>query len=240
MTISRLRQCLALPAACLALSGCGGGDTGRQTKPNEDPALAAALAGPVMVDPDLTHQNAAGAAIAGGGPVVIELPPVERSPEAIAAILAEAVATAGRKIESAPASSGKPPAAVAQAITPAQLMDAIRPPGAACGGGKLEYGFGWTLALPTALPIYPRGHVVEAAGSKQPGCAVQFATFVTPVKPGDVLDFYATRAKVARMTVKRFSDGEMDLLTGSGSGIAFALRVRPQEDGLTRADLISL
>ena len=73
---SRRRLLTPIALTALGLSGCGGGDKAGSGKPGEDPALTGALSGPVMTDPELFSQNNATAAIAGGGPPVIELPPV--------------------------------------------------------------------------------------------------------------------------------------------------------------------
>ncbi len=234
------RSCLLAPIAmaALGLSGCGSSEEEAADKPGDDPALASALAGPVMIDPELAGQNYATAAIAGGGPAVIELPPAESTPEAIAAAKADAAKAAGKPIERAPSPEGAGDSRLREAVTAAQLAHAVQGPGTDCGG-KADYEFSWSTKLPAPLPIYPRGHLLETAGTDRDGCRLRFAGFLTPVAADDVIDFYYTRAKAAGFTVERHRSGEVQLLRGGKAHAVYAVRVRRQDDGISKVDIVA-
>jgi hypothetical protein len=234
------RQSLLTPIAltALGLSGCGGSDKAGSGKPGEDPALTGALSGPVMTDPELFSQNNGTAAIAGGGPPVIELPPAEASPEAIAGAKADAEKAAGRRIEPAPSPAGEGDEKLREAVTAAQLASAVKGPGSDCGA-KAEYEFGWSTRLPAHMPIYPRGHLVESAGTDRDGCRLRVAGFLTPVEANDIADFYHTRAKAAGYTTERHQSGDVQLLSGGKAKSAFAVRIRRQDDGISRVDIVA-
>jgi hypothetical protein len=60
----------------LALAGCAG-DEPRQAQTDHDPAMSAALEGPLLTDPDLSHQNMRNAAVVPGGPADPATPPTD-------------------------------------------------------------------------------------------------------------------------------------------------------------------
>lgn len=65
---------IVAPLAALALTACAGDDT-RQAQTDHDPAMSAALEGPLLTDPDLSQQNMRNAAVVPGGPVDPATPP---------------------------------------------------------------------------------------------------------------------------------------------------------------------
>jgi hypothetical protein len=227
---------LLLLLACCALSACGKGGADA-SKPEADPALTSALADPLMLDPDLSSQNRAVAAIAVGGPPVAELPLVERSPQAIEDARDEARQLAGGSFKSAPQPQDGDAGKVA-GVTAAQVAAAVPGVGPACAG-KAEYGMGWSLSLPEPLAIFPRGHVQEAAGSDRDGCRLRSIRFLTPVDAGDVVDFYFTRLSAAGLEARHLLAGEVHVLEGSKGGMAYAVHVQKLENGLSRVDLVS-
>jgi acyl dehydratase len=97
---------------------------------------------------------------------------------------------------------------------------------------------GWSLQLPQALPIYPRGHLVEAAGNDTLGCRLRVVRFVTPVAPGDVIDFYHSRAKTAHLDLRHVAAEGVAVLEGSKGAAAYAVQARRRSDGLTEADIV--
>ena len=103
---------------------------------------------------------------------------------------------------------------------------------------KLGYGFDWAARMTPLLPIYPHGHVEEAAGSDAPGCAMRVVTFLTPIPPGEVADFYWSRAATAGFTPLRSSAGTDDLIAARRGPAAFASAIRSQ-GGLTEVDLVT-
>ena len=78
----------------LALPGCGRSDGEAEQALEPDPAIVAALAEPIMTDPDLAAQNRGNAAIVIG--VFDGVPAWTRDPEEIATARAAAVRPAGR------------------------------------------------------------------------------------------------------------------------------------------------
>lgn len=227
------RVSLALPLALL-LAGCDG-SPGKTDKPERDAAVSGALGDPIMVDPALDGQNPARAGMTGGGAATSEIPPQQRSPEAIAAAIGEATRLAGGSIRTAPAARTGP--APAEAITAGQ-MAARMPRGGNCAG-KVDYSAAWAAKLPEALAVYPHGHVQEAAGTDKDGCALRVVNFVTPVSVSDVIDFYYTRLTAAGYDAGHRTEGKDDVLGGGKGAAAYVLYVRKRDDGLTEADLIS-
>lgn len=225
-----------LLGCCAALAACGKGK-GEGTRPEADPALTSVLAGPVMVDGELSGQSHASAAIAGGGPPVIELPLVERTPEAIQAARDEARELAGGSIKSAPLpedANGIAPGGV----TAAQLAATSGEVGKRCAG-KMDYAMAWSLSLPAPLSIYPRGHLQEAAGTDLGGCRLRVVSFATPVDAGDVADFYYTRLSSAGYTARHRLADSLHVLDGAKGNAAYAIQMRKLDSGLTRVDLVA-
>lgn len=225
-----VRSPLALSLALL-LAGCGGAAETADT-PDGDAALDGALGDQIMVDPALDNQNPSRAGMAGGGAAAAEIPPEQRSPEAIAAAIAEATKLAGGAIRSAPAAKTAP--ASAEAVTAGQRAGKA----GACAG-KVEYSAVWAARLPDPLAVYPRGHVQEAAGTDDGGCRLRVVNFVTPVAMTDVIDYYYTRLRAAGFAAEYTTEGKDAVLGGSKGGAVYTLYVRARDDGLTEADLIS-
>ena len=100
---------------------------------------------------------------------------------------------------------------------------------------QLGFTMGWAVRLPAALPVYPRGHALVAAGSDAPGCKVRAVRFVTPVSVTDVVDFYYASASRGKLPVQRRREGGDDVVAGAG----YAAYIRQRSDGLTEVDLIT-
>ena len=234
--MNRRRLFAAVLLVALVQSGCSQ-KTSDDGKPKGDPAQAAALSDPIMVDSGLASQNKAEAAISGGGPPAIVLPPVERDPEMMAAARAEAEKLAGGTIETAP-SPREGELAGADGVAPAQLAALVKG-GARCAG-KLGYSANWALRLPAPLVIYPRGHLREAAGVAADGCTLAIASFLTPVDAAHVIDFYYTRLKLAGLLPEHRLAAGSNVLTAANGGAAHAIRIREFETGVTAVDLVSI
>lgn len=65
---SRLLLSGGVLALCLALAGCGDDDE-HHAPVDADPAMAAAIEGPLMTDPDLSQKNMGAMAAIPGGPI---------------------------------------------------------------------------------------------------------------------------------------------------------------------------
>lgn len=228
----RLPLLLPLFLAGTALTACGREDTSALgAKAELDPAIVAALADPIMIDPDLASQNRGNAAISLDRFDAVPLD--DNSPEAIAAAKADAARLAGAMLKTAPEAT-EDKDGLAPALTAGRLA-AILPdlPGGCLGG--LRYSYAWAASAPPSLPIYPRGHVLEAAGSA--GCGLRAVVFTTPVDASAVIDFYFTRAGEAGFTAERRRSGAVEALSGRKGAAAFMVRVRPAANGLSEVEL---
>ncbi len=216
----------------LALAACGDAPAEKQTA-ERDPAVTGALSEQIMVDPDLAQINQGGAALTGGGPPSATVPTELRSPQAIAAAREEAAKLVGGKFQAVPAVSAQ-----AKSDAPLSLADlAGADSGNACAG-KVDYTAAWAAKMPAALPIYPRGHTREAAGTDRDGCKLRVVNFVTPVSVDDVLAFYTTKARGAGFDVEHRMEGTDHVLGGSKGGAAYVVYARTGNDGLTDVDLV--
>lgn len=221
--------------AVLTLSACGNQPV--RAERDAEPALERALAAPLMVDLELVSRDNASAAIAGGGPGAVDIPTYERGSEAIAAARAEAEKLAGGKLAAATAPADGSNAVLRDAATAAQRASAVKGPGNNCGA-TTTYAMDWSLRLPAALAIYPRGHLLEAAGSDANGCRLRIVRFVTPVEPADIIAFYESRARAARLEARHVAADGLHVLSGGNGKIAFAIQARQRGDGMTETDLV--
>ena len=224
-------------AATLGLAACGGEKVEKIAGQGADPLLAHALAGPLMADPDLASRNHALAGIAGGGPEVVEFPLIENGAETIAAAKVEAVKLAGGKVTPAPAPGEGSNPALRDAVTAVQRAASVKGPGSNCGA-QATFDMAWSLRLPQTFPIYPRGHLIEAAGTDGNGCRLRVVRFVTPVDPSAVIDFYHTLASAAHFDVRHQQADGVEQLEGNKAAAAYAVQARVREDGLTEADIV--
>lgn len=217
-----------------ALSACGG----KQAEGNEsalDPAIAAALAGPLMTDPDLVAQNSAGTALSGGGVPTALIPTDPVSAEAKAAAKAEAITLAGGKLASAPMASGRDNSLAGETV----MLTYRRAFGDTNCATRASYTFSWAAKMPEPFTIYPRGHVQESAGLDAADCRLRAINFRTGVAAVDVLDFYATRARKAGFSAEHRATGDAHALSGKKGGAGFAVYVRAGSEGLAEVDLVT-
>lgn len=232
---SPARYALASLAGVLLLAGC---DSSPESKDGveQDPAVSGALGDQIMVDPDLAGQDGGAVSPEGGS---ADLPPEQRSPEAIKAAIAEATKMVGGALKSAPQpAAGGTSSLVEGAATAAQVAQEARAASTDCAE-KVQYSATWAAKLPSAFPVYPRGAVQEAAGTDNDGCKLRVVNFVTPVTPGDVIDFYFTRAGSGGYSTEYHMDGSDHVLGGKRGGAAYLLYARKLANGLTEVDLIA-
>lgn len=218
-----------LPLACmaLALAACGSGaNEAGGVADHSDPLIAAALAGPILIDPDMVDRNGANQ-LASFPDADGSMPRPDAGPEAAAAARAEAVDMVGGSSALRPV----PEPADAEPASDAAL--------ARCAT-RARPGFRWAAVMPEAFPVYPRGAVLEAAGSDAPDCQLRAVSFATAVTVDDVLAFYTTRAAAAGYRVSHVGSERENVLAGGGPAGRLQVRVRPSEGGLTQVDLITL
>ncbi len=228
---------LILPL-CLAVSGlllgCGRGPA-PDAVDTRDPQVAAALADPLMTDPDLASQNRAGVALTGDGVPSALIPTEDLSAENRAAAKADAIALLGTNPPAAPTASGSAGAKAGETA----LLSWQQAFGVQACATTARWTFVWGAKMPAALPIYPRGHVQEAIGSDAAGCTLRAVNFRTQVSPGDVLDFYYASARKAGFKTSHRADGDAHALSGNQGGLGFAVYVRPGPEGMTDVDLVT-
>ena len=222
-----------------ALAGCDRGDPAGDPQAERDPAAAAALGDPIMADPDLASQNRGNSALSGGGPAQGDLPAFSRSAEEATAARTAAAALLGGKLGAAP-----PPASTGAAsrldgaLTLPALLTASGIGSKECAQG-LGFTMGWAARLPAAVPIYPRGHVIMAAGSDAAGCQVRALRYVIPVEPGEVADFAYASAAAGKLAPVHRREGADDVISGGAGPQQFAVYARKRADGLSEVDLFT-
>ena len=216
------------------LAGCGGKEDAQQGN-DKDPAVAGALGDEIMVDPDLARQNPHNAALSGGGPATAPIPAEDRSPEAIAAAKADVAKLIGGALQRAP--EAQPGTAAGAGHTAAQTAAIALGKNNGCSA-NVEYTMGWAAKMPTPFPVYPRGHVQEAAGTDVDGCRLRVVNFVTPVSLSDVADFYWTRARTGGFTAQHRLDGGDHVIDGAKGAAAYVVYLRSAK-GLTEVDLVT-
>jgi hypothetical protein len=216
----------------LSLAGCGRAEREPAAPAPVDPAIADALADPIMTDLELAVQNEAHAAIGVSGPVNAALPPIDRSDEAISA----AKAAAGT-IRGAPPAEPGDTKALREAVTAGQMASAARIATPACIG-EIRYTARWAAQLPAGFDLYPRGAVEEAAGVARPGCAFRVVHYATPVPVEDVIAFHHAGLRAAGYPAQRLADGADQVLRGRKGATAYVVYVRRDERGLIVVDVI--
>lgn len=227
---------ILLVVLVILLAGCEAKKPTDQAQ-DRDPAVGSALGDEIMVDPDLARQNPV---LTGGGPASALIPPEGNSAEAIAAARAAAAKLAGGRLQHASdPQTGSGAAAGQTAALTARVV--LGKHGAGTGqdcAAKVDYTMAWAAKLPAPFPVYPRGHVQEAAGTDADGCRLRVVNFVTPVPLGDVTDFYWTRARTAGFTATHRLDGGDHVIDGTKGAAACVVYLRTR-GGLTEVDLVT-
>lgn len=223
----------------LALAACSGADKDADPNEERDPAAAAALNDPIMIDPDLSAQNRGNSALSGGGPAQGDLPDFIGTPEEAAAARAAAQTQLGIAPPTAPGpGTTSRNSRLAGALTMPALAAAAGIASPACAD-QLGFTMAWAARLPAGLPIYPRGHAIMAAGSDIAGCKLRAVRFITPVAVSDAVDFYYASARAAKLPAARRREGSDEVVAGSQGGAAYAVYARQRGGGLTEVDLLT-
>jgi hypothetical protein len=191
-----------------------------------------------MVDPDLAQQNEANAALTGG--TDHSLPPVNASLEAIEIAKLEAADLVGGTANLRPPGSPKlldkllPEEARYSVTELAKLTKGVQD----CAD-TATFTASWAASMPTAMPIYPRGNTIEAAGNDAGSCKLRAVRFLTPVTRSDVLAFYAASAKKAGLGADYARSDDIDLLSGEAGGKRYAVYVRRRASGVSEVGLVT-
>jgi len=101
----------------------------------------------------------------------------------------------------------------------------------------------WAAKMPDTLPVYPRGAVQEAAGVDGDGCSVKVVSFLSPVSPRDIVNFYFTQVRAGGYDAQYRLDGEDHVLGGKKAGAAYMFYARKLDSGpnkgMTEVDLLA-
>ena len=188
-----------------------------------DPAIAAALHDPIMIDPTLAQQSNANAL----------RPPPRADPLSVPADppLTDPVPLAG--LRRAPAPRGGCPECKAPALTLGAIAARSRP---ACAG--VTYSFTWANRLPADLPLYPGAQVTEAAGNDRSRCGLRVVSFATAAPAAKLVDWYYTRAAAAGWSAEQRAEGSTRLLGGTRGAAAYLIQVSPRDGGGSDVDLL--
>ena len=217
----------------LTVAGCSR-DAAQDAKP-VDPAISAALAGPLLTEPDLAAMNGAGRALTGNGVASALIPANLYTPESLAAAKAEAKAQLGGAIAAAPAASGSD-----KAIGGQTALDSLRRAyGKVPCEGAANWSAIWATRLPQPFALYPRGHVEEALGADIGTCQVRAVTYRIGVTPAEALDFHAAQAAKTGLSVEHRADGDAHALVTRKGALSATIYVRPGPEGLTEVHIVT-
>lgn len=234
-----MRVSPALLAALVLLTGCGEDPKRPDRRLDRDPEVAAALNDPIMADPDLVSQNRDNSVLQGGGPPSAAIPPDRIGREEVEAARAEALRQIGGRFAALPPERpARPQSPLAGQLTARAIAQALPQLSAGCLQG-FAYGFSHAARMPAALPLYPRSHARQAAGSDSTACRLRVVAYVTPAPPLDVLSFHTTTAAKAGAAMTYAEDGSDKVIEGKAKGLAFAVVVRPPAAGLTEVVLVT-
>ncbi|HEX7876413.1 MAG TPA: hypothetical protein VF489_07475 [Sphingobium sp.] len=231
---------LALP-----LGGCGKGDKdadlnaldAQLTNNMVDPALKDALAGQIVVDPNLTGQSNRNAVRPADRPANAALPVLKGD---AAKALAESVKLAGGKLLATPAPT-QGEAMESTATLGALAREQSQPGGNVYCRKQLAYAMQWASRMPEPFTVYPGAQLMEAAGADKDGCTLRAVTFVTPVPRQSVMDFYYTQARRSGFAAEHKILGDDHVLGGTrkDDGSAFFLLFTDAPGGRTSVDIIA-
>lgn len=125
---------------------------------------------------------------------------------------------------------------VLPAVTEDGGASAAAPSGGGCLGG-LAYSNAWAAKLPADLPMHPSARLREAAGHDG-GCQARVVSFTVPGDRGQVIGWYAARAKAAGYSTGRDDKGGDWNLAGDKGASAYYIIVGPATGGETPVDYI--
>ena len=233
--MNRRAHAITLCVSLAALTSACGQATAPDKGDSTDPMIAAALADPLMSDPDLASQNRAGVALTGGGVPSALIPSEVTGDDARNAALADVSNLLGRAPPPAPGATGTDGAFAGETA----MLSWRKAFGRSACADRVGWTAGWAAQMPQALPVFPRGHVQEAAGNDQAGCAVRAINFHSAATPGDVIDFYHASARKAGFALTHRAAGDAHALSGKRGSAGFSVFVRPGPDGTSAVDLVT-
>lgn len=198
-----------------------------QTGNIRDPAVAAALAAPIMVDPGLAQS---------ANTHVIRPPPHPASGKLpIAPLPADPLPALRMPV----AAKDCPDCAARRGtLTIGALAQRQRDPRTARCATRIGYSAMWAIRLPNGFSLHPAARVIEAAGCDTPGCTLRIVSFATSAPPAKAIAFYHARAGEAGFTGKVQANGSTQIVAGTKGDAAYVVYAAPRAGGGTTVDLI--
>ena len=194
------------------VSACGPAATDTTNNNQRDPAITAALADPILTDPELDGRANRDVLRPADEPLRAMVPP--GAPSAL---------------------RGSAPPTVLARATPAMVA---MPAFATCDR-TVRYSYGWAAALPVDLNLPAEAEVAEAAGSDAKGCALRLVAWSALLSPETVLENYRRTAKASGYGLTEASAANATVLTGTRrDGAAFIATVAA-DDGGSSVDLVT-
>ena len=229
------RALILLP---LLAAACVGETQPQPSVAERDPLAVQALNEQIMIDPDLSQQNEANAALTGG--TDHSLPAVVATPEAIQAAKLEAADLVGGSAKLRPLG---PPARLDEPL-PEIARYSVAELAKLSGGTQAcadsaTFTASWGASMPKAFPIYPQGNTIEAAGNDVGTCRLRAVRYLSPVPAADVLAFYAASARKAGLDADYGRAGDTDVLQGKQGAKRYAVYVRPRSSGISEVGLVT-
>lgn len=202
-----LRQVLL----AVALASCGDPRREPMRDDSVDPAIASALADPLMADPHLDRRSNAGALRPADQPYQAMVP--QGIPDALPA-------------DALPTLVGRLRPLMAKTFAGCDL--------------NVGYSYQWAARLPTDLELPKDGQVFEAAGSDTGSCHLRLVAFTTLTNQQELVGSYQSSAKASGFSVSERRSGSATVITGQRArdGAAFVLSVYPTARG-SSVDLVS-
>lgn len=222
-----------LLTACSAGSGNGPGaenaDRLTETPGSRlgDPAVSAAVNGPILVDPSLQQSANADVIRPPTQPDPVSIPPdtLGARPDPVDAAT----------LSPAPAAHACPQCRAFRASLTLGALAATHD--VACAGG-ISYASGWAERLPDTIPLYPDARPAEAAGNDANGCHLRIVSFMSSAAAGKVIDWYFTRARAAGFSADHAAEGAEHVLTVARGAAGYLVYAVARPDGGTDVELL--
>ncbi len=221
--------------ASFAIGGCSDAAPAPDT-PDADPVVQRALNDPLMIDPDLSSQNLANAALSFeiGHPV----PPENAdAPAALAAREAALELLKGAAPDLQPVADDAAAPADAEALNVLGRLKRLDIAEKCLAGAR--FSALWATRLPNGLEPYPRASVKEAAGTDAGACEVRGVIYLSPVGIEDIIAFHAARASDAEFAVEYRVAKGWHLLSAEAENARFEIAGRTLAGGLSEVSIAS-
>ncbi|WP_425228486.1 hypothetical protein [Sphingomonas sp.] len=192
-----------------------------------DPAVAQAIAAPIMADPTLSQASNGNAVRPPPRPDSGAVPLDPPHPDPVNA----------HTLRHAPAA--RQPCPQCDAHAESYTLGALAASQGQRGCASVSYSAAWANRLPADLPLYPGAQVVEAAGNASGRCALRMVTFASGAAPAKMIDWYYTRATTAGYSVEHRTGHGTQVLVGTKGSAAYVVYVTPRQDGGSDVDLLT-